>query len=69
MAANPARRDCTEAHGTGHIVDVNGDGRPDLLLYYDTNQTGSEPGDTQACLNGETFDGVEVEGCDAIITR
>src|SRR5262249_27544474 len=68
-ANNPERRDCTEVHGTGHIVDVNGDGRPDLLLHYETNQTGIEPGDTQACLNGETFDGAEVEGCDAITTR
>ena len=64
-----AQRDCTEAHGTGHIEDVNGDGRPDLLLHYETSQTGIELGDTQACLTGETFDGVEVEGCDAITTH
>ncbi|PYK39832.1 MAG: hypothetical protein DME49_02740 [Verrucomicrobia bacterium] len=68
-ADDPAQRDCTEAHGTGHIEDVNGDGRPDLLLHYETSQTGIELGDTQACLTGETFDGVEVEGCDAITTH
>ena len=66
---NPAQRDCTEAHGRGHIEDVNSDGRPDLLLHYETNQTGIDPGDTEACLTGETFDGLEVEGCDAIKTR
>jgi Tol biopolymer transport system component len=68
-ADDPTQRDCTEAHGTGHIEDVNGDGTPDLLLHYETNQTGIDPGDTQACLTGETFDGVEVEGCDAITTH
>jgi Tol biopolymer transport system component len=68
-ADDPEQRDCTEAHSMGHIEDVNGDGRPDLLLHYETSETGIDPGDTQACLTGETFDGVEVEGCDAITTR
>ena len=44
--ADPAQRECNEAHGTGHIEDVNGDGRPDLLLHYETSQTGIDPGDT-----------------------
>jgi len=67
-ADDPAQPDCTEAFGSGQIEDVNGDGRPDLLLTYETSQTGIDLGDTQACLTGETFDGVEVEGCDAITT-
>jgi TolB protein len=67
-ADDPGQRDCTEAFGNGQIEDVNGDGRPDLLLTYETSQTGIDLGDTQACLTGETFDGVEVEGCDAITT-
>jgi hypothetical protein len=65
---NPAQRDCTEVHGKGHIEDVNGDGRADLLLHYETSQTGIDLGDTQACVTGKTFDGVEVQGCDTITT-
>jgi uncharacterized delta-60 repeat protein len=67
-ADNPGQRDCTEAHGTGHIEDVNGDGRPDLLLHYEIRQTGIDPGDTTACLTGKTFAGVNIEGCDSITT-
>ena len=47
---------------------MNGDGRLDLLLHFETQQTGIDPGDTQACLTGKTFTGVGVEGCDAITT-
>jgi len=66
---NPSQRDCTEAHGKGHIEDVNGDGRPDLLLHYEVSQTGIDPGDTTVCLTGKTFAGVSIEGCDSIRTR
>jgi hypothetical protein len=65
---NPSQRDCTEAHGTGHIEDVNGDGRPDLLLHFKVGQTGIDPGDTTACLTGKTFAGLSIEGCDSIRT-
>ena len=65
---NPSQRDCTEAHGKGHIEDVNGDGRPDLLLHYEVSQTGIDPGDTTACLTGKTFANVNIEGCDSIKT-
>lgn len=67
-AEDPAQRDCTEAYGNGRIEDVNGYGRPDLLLNYETSRTGIDLGDTRTCLTAETFDGVEVEGCDAITT-
>ena len=67
-AEDVSQRDCTEAHGKGHLEDVNGDGRLDLLLHFETQQTGIDPGDTQACLSGKTFAGVSVEGCDAITT-
>jgi hypothetical protein len=60
------QRDCTEAHGGGHIEDVNGDGRLDLLLHYETSQTGIDPGDTEACLTGETFDGSPIQGCNSV---
>jgi uncharacterized delta-60 repeat protein len=65
---NSGQRDCTEAHGTGHIADVNGDDRPDLLLHYEVSQTGIDPGDMTACLSGKTFAGVNINGCDTITT-
>jgi hypothetical protein len=67
-AEDASQRDCSEAHGRGHLEDVNGDGRLDVLLYFETQQTGIDPGDTQACLSGKTFAGVDIEGCDAITT-
>jgi Domain of unknown function (DUF5122) beta-propeller len=33
-------KDCTDKQGTGHPEDVNGDGRRDLLLHYETQETG-----------------------------
>jgi uncharacterized delta-60 repeat protein len=68
-AEDPAQRACTEKHGQGHLVDVNGDGRPDLLLHYDIAQTGIDAGDVQACLTGETYAGTAIEGCDRIVTK
>jgi uncharacterized delta-60 repeat protein len=68
-AEDSASRDCTEKHGQGHVEDVNGDGRPDLLLHYEIAQTGIDAGDEQACLSGETHAGNAIEGCDRITTR
>lgn len=67
-AEEPGERDCTEAHGVGHLEDVDGDGDIDQLFHFETAQTGIDPGDTQACLTGETFDGTPVEACDSIRT-
>jgi hypothetical protein len=64
-AEDPSQRDCS---GNAHVEDVNGDGRPDLLFQFETQQTGIDPGDTQACLAGRTFAAVEIEGCDTIRT-
>lgn len=65
----PDERDCTESHDTGHVEDVNGDGEADLVLHFEVAETGIDPGDTTACLTGETGEGVEIEGCDAIVTH
>lgn len=65
----PAERDCTEADGVGHVADVNGDNLLDLVLHFDTPETGIDAGDTRACLTGLTFDSLSIEGCDAVITR
>jgi uncharacterized delta-60 repeat protein len=67
-AEDPAQRDCTEAHGHGHVEDVNGDARPDLLLHFEVRETGIDRGDATACLTGTTFAGVSVEGCDSVRT-
>jgi len=67
-AEDASQRDCTEAHGTGHIEDVNGDLLPDLVLHFETSETGIDPGDTEACLTGQTFGGQNVAGCDSVRT-
>ena len=59
----------TESHGTGHIEDVNGDGLDDLVLHFNTQETGIVNGDTEATLTGETFDGTAIEGSDVIRTK
>jgi hypothetical protein len=49
-----------------HLQDVNEDGFTDLVSHYRQKETGLAPGDTEACLTGETFDGVPIEGCDSV---
>ncbi len=58
----------TEAHGRGHIEDVNHDGRLDLVLHFDTQETGIQCGDTSASLTGKTIGGQAIAGFDLIRT-
>lgn len=46
--------------------DVNGDGLLDVVLHFKTQDLNLQPGDTQACLSGDTFSGQEFEGCDSV---
>jgi hypothetical protein len=66
-AEDESQRDCTEAHGTGHLEDVDLD--LDLDLHYKARETGIDAGDTEACLGGETTGGDEIEGCDSVAPK
>jgi endo-1,4-beta-xylanase len=57
------------AHRNGpHAEDVSRDGIMDRVVHFRTPATGLAVGDTEACLTGETFDGMAFEACDAIDT-
>ncbi len=50
------------------FADIDRDGDTDLVLYFQTEETGIVCGDTEATLTGETFEGVPITGTDAIVT-
>jgi hypothetical protein len=55
-------------HRQAHVADVDSDGDLDLLLHFRTQETGIALGDTEACVIGQTYDGVPIEGCDSVRT-
>jgi YVTN family beta-propeller protein len=57
-----------EAHGRGHLEDVNGDGRLDLVLHFRTDKSGIKCGDGNAKLTGATVTGSLIEGQDLLLT-
>lgn len=61
---DPANSDC--GVGLSRLVDVDRDGRKDLLLMFQMGRTGIDAGDTEACLTGRTTDGRTVKGCDSL---
>jgi len=65
-AEDSKQRDCAETHAADHMEDVNGDGYMDLVLHFETQQTGIDAGDTEACLSCNTNDGTPIEGCDSV---
>jgi hypothetical protein len=50
------------------LEDVDGDGRLDMLLFYATQQTGIQCGDSACILNARTTSGAELQGTDSIRT-
>jgi len=43
------------------------DGDDDLVLHFRTQETNIEPDATEACLQGTTYEGVSIEGCDSVL--
>jgi hypothetical protein len=58
----------TEANNTGYIEDADGDGDLDLVLHFNTQETGILCGDISTTLTGVTYDGRRIEGSDTIKT-
>jgi len=52
----------------GQRWDVDGDGFPDLLALFRTQETGIAPGDGEACLRLQTLEGEPFFGCDSVST-
>lgn len=50
------------------LEDVDGDGDTDIILHFNTQDTGIVCGNTTAYLKGETLIGQEIEGADSIKT-
>ena len=57
-----------EAHSRGHVEDANGDGKLDMVLHFNTQETGIQCGQTSAALTGVTEDGRKIHGEDSIVT-
>ncbi len=57
----------TEAGPVHHALeDVDGDGDIDMILHFKTQETGIAPGDTEASLTVETYNGQKIEGTDSV---
>jgi hypothetical protein len=53
---------------SGHLEDVNNDLIPDLVFHFRQKETGIAPGDTEACIEGKTLSGIDIQGCDSVNT-
>jgi hypothetical protein len=50
------------------LEDVDGDGTLDMILHFNTQDTGIQCGDTSTSLAGQTFSGQAIQGSDSIQT-
>jgi len=50
------------------LEDIDGDGDTDMILHFNTQDTGIKCGDTSASLTGQTFSGQAIKGSDSIQT-
>ncbi|KKM25331.1 hypothetical protein LCGC14_1596100, partial [marine sediment metagenome] len=64
--ASPAHDQTDPANLADHQRDVDWDGLTDYVLHFLTGLMGISEGDTEACLTGQTFGGIPIEGCDAV---
>jgi hypothetical protein len=58
----------SEAHARGHLEDIDGDGDEDMVLHFETSNSGFPCGASSATLIGETTSGRPLRGSDAIVT-
>ena len=56
------------SQGQAHIEDIDVDGDLDLMLRFETQDTGISCGDISASLTGKTFGGLTFRGSDSIVT-
>jgi hypothetical protein len=50
------------------LQDIDGDGDTDMILHFNTQETGIRCGDVSASLTGETLSEQAIEDSDAIKT-
>ena len=50
------------------IEDIDGDGRMDMLLHFNTEHVGAQCGAIQVSLTGQTTNGEQIQGFDSIRT-
>ena len=48
------------------LQDVNNDGLPDVLCFFDTQKAQFQPGDVQGVLKGMMTDSVPIRGSDSV---
>lgn len=53
-------------HSGGHLQDVNGDGRTDLVVHFKTQALGLTRSDSQLCVRGTLTDSTTFDSCDVI---
>lgn len=58
----------SSSSGQMDLEDVNGDGIPDLVVHFHTQQIGVHCGDTSLLLTAKTQDGTPIRGSQAIQT-